>query len=500
MERYKLGRLPATRPAALKDLSVYATGVLPTPPATREVPNTEYPMDGNDQYGDCLAPDTRLLTSDLRWVEAGSVQVGDTLIGFDETPSGNHRRLRSATVERVATLRKPCYELELGDGTTIVASADHQWLREVRPVGGHWLRTDQMVAGPKRASALQRWINPWTSNGVSPYDQGYLAGALDGEGCLARSGSGTLKAVQFTQRDNVMLAEVRRILGALGVQHGSQSHAGSSLSERGYESLRVGQRPQVVMLLGKIRPKRLLEGFTPDALGALRTQPVRLIRKTFVGTQSVTAIQTSTRTFIAEGFASHNCTMAGVAHLIAAWDDEVHELDTVPTSSEVIAQYLKLTGGEDTGLNEAEVLKTWQTEGLFGPDIQGDCVASKIAAYAPVDPKDLLQLHQAVAFYGGCYLGIECPESAQQQFDAGEPWTYVEGSPIEGGHCVVALGYGPHGGLHCATWGGIAVLEASFLAHYLQEAWCILSHQLVEARKDSLGIDLPSLEADLRLV
>lgn len=186
-----------------------------------------------------------------------------------------------------------------------------------------------------------------------------------------------------------------------------------------------------------------------------------------------------------------DCTIAGVAHLVAGWNAETHEKDPVPSEEAIVAEYFGLTGGEDTGLNEAEVLKRWQTQGLFG---------ERIAGYAPVNPRDLLQLHQAVAFYGGCYLGIECPESAQQQFSNGEPWTYVEGSPVLGGHCVVALGYGPHGGLHCATWGGIAVLEASFLAHYLDEAWVILPHQLVEAKGDSLGIDLAALEADLAKV
>jgi len=185
-----------------------------------------------------------------------------------------------------------------------------------------------------------------------------------------------------------------------------------------------------------------------------------------------------------------DCTIAGVAHLIAAWNAETHEHDKVPSEESIVQEYFNLTGGQDTGLNEAEVLKTWQTEGLFG---------EKITGYAPVNPRDLLQLHQAVAFYGGCYLGIECPESAQEQFSAGEPWTY-EDSPVEGGHCVVALGYGPNGGLHCATWGGIAVLEASFLAHYLDEAWVVLPHQMVEAKGDALGIDLPSLEADLARV
>jgi hypothetical protein len=186
-----------------------------------------------------------------------------------------------------------------------------------------------------------------------------------------------------------------------------------------------------------------------------------------------------------------DCTIAGVAHLLAAWDAEVHEHDPVPGEQAVMQEYFSLTGGPDSGLNEAEVLKTWHTSGLFG---------NTIAGYAPVNPKDLLQLHQAIAFYGGCYLGIECPESAQEQAEAGEPWTYVEGSPIVGGHCVAALGYGPNGGLHVASWGKVIVMEAGFMAHYLDEAWVILSEQMVQARRDALGINLEALQADLTRV
>jgi len=183
-----------------------------------------------------------------------------------------------------------------------------------------------------------------------------------------------------------------------------------------------------------------------------------------------------------------DCTMAAVAHYISAWNAEVAERDSVPSEEAIVSEYFKLTGGEDSGLNENFVLSTWYNSGLFG---------EKIAGYAPVNPKDLLQLHQSVAFYGGCYLGIECPESAQEQFSRGEEWTYVEGSPILGGHAVVALGYGPHGGLHVATWGGIAVLSASFLAHFLDEAWVVLPHQFVESKKDALGLDLAALQSDL---
>ena len=186
-----------------------------------------------------------------------------------------------------------------------------------------------------------------------------------------------------------------------------------------------------------------------------------------------------------------DCTIAGVAHLIAAWNAQTGQNDPVPTGDEVVQEYFTLSGGQDTGLNELDVLKTWHQSGLFG---------ERIAGYAPVNPQSVLGLHQAVAFYGGCYLGIECPESAQEQFQAGQPWTYDPSSPVEGGHCIVALGYTVSGSLLCATWGGIAEVTPGFLAHFLDEAWVILPNQIVEARKDALGIDLATLQADLARV
>lgn len=185
-----------------------------------------------------------------------------------------------------------------------------------------------------------------------------------------------------------------------------------------------------------------------------------------------------------------DCTIAGIAHLLAAWNDLVGTTSiAVPTEAQCIALYEQLTGSSTPpgpGLNEATLLAQWRTQGLFG---------NQIEAYAPVDYRSIIELHQAVAFYGAAYLGIACPESAQQQFQANQPWTYVPGSPIEGGHCIVALGYTPTA-LLCATWGGIAEVTYPFLAHFLDEAFAIISEQYVQAKQPP-RLDLAALEQDL---
>ena len=182
-----------------------------------------------------------------------------------------------------------------------------------------------------------------------------------------------------------------------------------------------------------------------------------------------------------------DCTMAGLDHAIRAWRSLYGPTGTLPTEAQLIAKYLELSPN-DEGLVEATLLKLFQTKGLglFG---------GKIKAYAPVPPTDILQIHQAVAFYGVGYLGIICGGPQQEMFQRGEPWEWVPGQE-EDGHCVVATGYTPTG-LLVKTWGGEAELTYGYCAHALEEVWAIISHQMVEHKGDNLGLDLGALEADL---
>ncbi|MDE2104385.1 MAG: hypothetical protein KGL39_44515 [Patescibacteria group bacterium] len=182
-----------------------------------------------------------------------------------------------------------------------------------------------------------------------------------------------------------------------------------------------------------------------------------------------------------------DCTMAGVDHLLGAWNTLYDNPVARPDESTIESTYFGMTGGQDTGLNEADVLKAWQQQGLFG---------NKIVGYAPVDPQDIRGLQQAIAYYGAAYLGIACPESCQEQFGQGQPWTYDPSSPIEGGHCIVAGGY-DSAYVYCWTWGKIVPVTYSFFAHYLEETWCVIGPELAAAGKDTLNIDFESLEADL---
>ncbi|MGH3813970.1 MAG: DnaB-like helicase N-terminal domain-containing protein, partial [Pseudonocardiaceae bacterium] len=74
--------------------------------------------------GKALALDTPLPTP-TGWTTMGDVAAGDRLLGADGHPT--------TVVAATDVMRgRPCYEVELSDGSIVVADGEHQWLTETR--------------------------------------------------------------------------------------------------------------------------------------------------------------------------------------------------------------------------------------------------------------------------------------------------------------------------------------------------------------------------------
>src|SRR5271165_2999811 len=103
-----------------------------------------------------------------------------------------------------------------------------------------------------------------------------------------------------------------------------------------------------------------------------------------------------------------DCTLAGLDHLVRVCEHLYGGPESLPTEAQIVAKYLDLSPN-DEGLVEATLLKRWKTVGLnlgFGQP----------RAYAPVPPKDILQVQQSIAFYGTCYFGVVVGAPQQEQF------------------------------------------------------------------------------------
>jgi hypothetical protein len=125
----------------------------------------------------------------------------------------------------------------------------------------------------------------------------------------------------------------------------------------------------------------------------------------------------------------------------------------------------------------------------------------KPAAFAKVDHTNQAEVQAALAIFGCLWLGILVLDANQDQFSQGKPWTDVSGSPVDGGHAVLAGGYNP--GVRFITWGAETELAPSFWAGsdpqygpLVEEAWVVIWPEQMGTREFAQGIDLAALAAD----
>lgn len=165
-----------------------------------------------------------------------------------------------------------------------------------------------------------------------------------------------------------------------------------------------------------------------------------------------------------------DCTCAGVGHLVNQLTFYGSGTEVQPTEKNVIAMYSAITGynpkrpASDTGAYCQDVLAYWRKTGLEG---------HKIMAYASLDVSNLTEIKQAIALFGTVYIGMTFPDSAMDQFNAGEVWDVVKGARNEGGHCVIVGAYGD-GKFGLVTWGAEAEMTEAFWKKYVDEAWVVL--------------------------
>jgi len=186
-----------------------------------------------------------------------------------------------------------------------------------------------------------------------------------------------------------------------------------------------------------------------------------------------------------------DCTIAGVAHAVQVWTlskgKEVTEPDlTILHYYERWDDYDPKNPHTDQGGDELSVLKKWRKQ-AFG--------AHQLWAFADLDPQDELHVRQAIALFGGLYIGLQLPLSAQKQ----GVWDVASGPNAHpgswGGHCVFVPDYDANS-LSCITWGAPKKMTWAFWGTYCDEAHALLSPNW----KPPAGFDMAALEADLKKV
>jgi hypothetical protein len=197
-----------------------------------------------------------------------------------------------------------------------------------------------------------------------------------------------------------------------------------------------------------------------------------------------------------------DCTIAGVAHAIQVFTANTGTMVTVPDST-IESYYAKWDGyvaGDpetDCGGCELDVLNDWKKDGFAG---------NALMAFADLKPGNLGpgnldEVRQSIALFGGVYIGLSLPLTAQTQ----DEWDVAPegGSDAEpgswGGHCVFVPRYDDKS-FTCITWGQLKTMTVAFWDKYCDEAHTLLAADWLAAKGAPSGFDQAQLEADLQAI
>jgi hypothetical protein len=197
-----------------------------------------------------------------------------------------------------------------------------------------------------------------------------------------------------------------------------------------------------------------------------------------------------------------DCVIAGADHAIMLWTAEGTGAPVAFTTANALADYSAITGynpndpNSNQGTDIRTALQYQQTTGM----INAPGKRHKIGAFLALDQTNFNEVLEALYLFSVVKIGIMLPESAQQQFANGQPWTVVAGSPIEGGHDVELTGFDGTW-LKLVTWGVGWEMSVEFFKAYCDEAWVALSEEFLNGKGVSPeGFDLTQLQADLTAI
>lgn len=289
----------------------------------------------------CLAPETRVLKEDLTWVPVGELELGDTLIGFDEYPPpgrGQSRTFQPTKVVDTSIINVPRYKMTMESGKEIISTDEHLWLTRRVDGGGRgkgrgqrsqsypqnwcWIPVKDLRPGDKIKTL---GVEPWEVD--TSHEVGYLAGLYDGEGFLSDS------VVGFAQNPGVVQDRALEVLDSLGFEY---SQGSSEDYTNCIDTWLTGGRAEMMRFLGTVRPLRLLEKFYKTFYGSRiyggrkthkQEQFDRVVSIEYLDEGPVVALETSTKTLIAEGLFSHNTKVGRFYELYQTGTVTVPEYD-----------------------------------------------------------------------------------------------------------------------------------------------------------------------------
>lgn len=275
----------------------------------------------------CFVAGHKVLTADLRYVPVEQLKAGDKLLSVEEFPQEG--RMRQWVVGEVLAnepIQKPVYDIYLSDSTKLTVTEDHPFLINSKwhtakqlYKSSHYYGKESKYKDRQGRMGLRNNNPPIKFSRVLPvwetktdYSAGYLAGFFDGEGSCSqrlkkprRGWPERIFTINGYQNDNAMLNTALRYLSQHEILYSTYKHDGHNNT-----NIQIrGGIAEKLRFLGMIRPPRLLDKFNPEILGSYQSwfkDNTTILGIVPAGTQTVYGLGTTCKTYIAEGFISHN--------------------------------------------------------------------------------------------------------------------------------------------------------------------------------------------------
>lgn len=280
----------------------------------------------------CMTPDHKVLNKKLKWVEIGTLKPGDTILGFDEENPGYNRarRYKEAKVLACPKQEQDVYKVTLSNGEELKCTGEHLWLipsydgKQCRSF--KWVKTIDLKFKGKSISgksykdysdAVVKVLDV-TEEDLSK-DAGWLSGMLDGEGCLSmRKSTENINiggfSISICQKEGAELNKLEKLLNYYNRKNTNLLYNGfrkpSKLTKKKVKVIHIGGKfSEKIEFLSKIRPERLISNIDFNSLPQIesRGRVVFVENVEFLGKKEIVALETDTKTYVADGYLMHNC-------------------------------------------------------------------------------------------------------------------------------------------------------------------------------------------------
>jgi hypothetical protein len=268
----------------------------------------------------CLGPNTLVLRSDFTWSKIKDIHVGDELVATDEYSPGKRRgrRLRRSIVQGKRTLSEKAYRITFDNGKSIVCTGKHRWLSRKIGTDYKWRSIEadnkkKLRVGDKVRRVV---VDTWDDG---DFEDGWIGGMLDGEGSLATRRLGG--NIGISQVDGGVFDRVERYFRSREYNYRieiDKAERKSKFGSKPVNKIVLSRIDEIMKLIGVTRPSRFLNRnwWEGKELPQLKKGPCSTITQIeYLGEQEVVDLQTSTKTFIAEGYVSHNSTFIALLFL-----------------------------------------------------------------------------------------------------------------------------------------------------------------------------------------